>query len=65
MSEKLTGMAEKNLFVRIGIGAVDRKKKTYEGMEQMVALYIGMDWLSADEANEVLGYAQQKLVEVA
>jgi len=61
MNETLTVMAKQNIYVRISVAAVDRKKKTYEAMEEMVALYIGMDWISADEANEVLGYAQEKI----
>jgi hypothetical protein len=62
MNETLTQMVQENIYVRIAVASVERKKKTYEGMEEMIALYVGMDWITANEANEILGYAQEKLM---
>lgn len=61
MSEKLQGMVEKNIFTRIAIAAVDQKTQDIQGMQELTALYLAMGWIGADEAAEVLGYAQSKL----
>lgn len=60
MSEKLKGMVDKNIFARIAIAAVDQKKQDQDGMQQLTALYLAMGWIKADEAAEILGYAQQQ-----
>ncbi|MHC1747421.1 MAG: hypothetical protein AB9856_03415 [Cellulosilyticaceae bacterium] len=62
MSEKLTGMVEKNIFTRIAVSAVNLKTQDAEGMQELAALYLAMKWISAEEAGELLGYAQSKLV---
>lgn len=61
MSEKLQGMVQQNIFTRIAVAAVDQKTQNMNGMQELTALYLAMGWLGADEAAEVLGYAQQQL----
>ena len=61
MSEKLNGMVEKNIFVRIAVAATDQQTQDLVGMQELTALYLAMGWINADEAAEVLGYAQTKL----
>lgn len=65
MSETLQEMAHQNIFVRIAVAAVNQNTQTVQGMQQLTALYLAMGWITADEAAEVLGYAQEKLVAVA
>lgn len=60
MSEKLQGMVQQNIFVRIAVAAVDQKTQDLQGMQELTALYLAMGWIGADEAAEVLGYAQQQ-----
>lgn len=60
MSEKLRGMVQQNIFVRIAVAAVDQKTQYLQGMQELTALYLAMGWIGADEAAEVLGYAQQQ-----
>lgn len=60
MSEKLQGMVQQNIFVRIAVAAVDQKTQGLQGMQELTALYLAMGWIAADEAAEVLGYAQQQ-----
>lgn len=60
MSEKLQGMVKQNIFVRIAVAAVDQKTQDLQGMQELTALYLAMGWIGADEAAEVLGYAQQQ-----
>ena len=60
MSEKLQGMVQQNIFVRIAVAAVDQKTQDLQGMQELTALYLAMGWIVADEAAEVLGYAQQQ-----
>lgn len=60
MSEKLQGMVQQNIFVRIAVAAVDQKTQDLQGMQELTALYLAMGWIGADEATEVLGYAQQQ-----
>ncbi|WP_053985218.1 hypothetical protein [Niameybacter massiliensis] len=60
MSEKLKGMVEKNIFVRIAVAATDQKTQDLVGMQELAALYLAMGWINADEAAEVLGYAQEQ-----
>lgn len=62
MSEKLQGMVNENIFTRIAVAAVDQKTQNVQGMQELTALYAAMGWLNADEATEVLGYAQQKFM---
>lgn len=64
MSEKLKGMVEKNIFTRIAVAAVDQKTQDMQGMQELTALYLAMGWIAADEAAEVLGYAQQQFTPV-
>ena len=61
MSEKLTGMVEKNIFTRIAVSAVNLKIQDNGGMQELTALYLAMKWITTEEAGEVLGYAQAKL----
>lgn len=61
MSEELKNMSEKNLFVRICIGTVNLKNKTYQEMEKLIALYLGMNWVNIEESNEILVYAKSHL----
>ncbi|MFR0781349.1 MAG: hypothetical protein ACLSH8_17355 [Zhenhengia sp.] len=60
MSEKLQGMVQQNIFVRIAVAAVDQKTQDLQGMQELTALYLAMSWIGADEAAEVLAYAQQQ-----
>ena len=60
MSEKLQGMVKQNIFVRIAVAAVDQKTQDLQGMQELTALYLAMGLIGADEAAEVLGYAQQQ-----
>ncbi|MDF2596791.1 MAG: hypothetical protein K0R69_3132 [Clostridia bacterium] len=62
MNETLTQMMQQNIFTRVAVAAVNQKTQDVQGMQQLTALYLAMGWISADEAAEVLGYAQQKLV---
>ncbi|WP_069997807.1 hypothetical protein [Cellulosilyticum sp. I15G10I2] len=61
MNETLKQMVQQNIFVRIAIAAVDQKTQDLKGMQELVALYLAMKWISAAEAAEILGYAQQQL----
>lgn len=62
MSETLQGMVKQNMFTRIAVAAVDQKRQTVESMPTLVALYLAMGWINANESAEILGYAQDKLV---
>ncbi|WP_053983793.1 hypothetical protein [Niameybacter massiliensis] len=60
MSEKLNGMVEKNIFVRIAVAATDQGTQNLQGMQELTALFLAMGWIDADEAAETLGYTQQQ-----
>lgn len=64
MSEKLKGMVDKNIFTRIAVAAVDQKTQSLQSMQELVALYVAMGWITADESAEILGYAQQKFTPI-
>lgn len=63
MGETLQKMSKENIFVRISVNAVNKKTKTLEGMSEMVALYVAMNWINADECSEVIAYATEQLAE--
>lgn len=65
MSETLKEMSNKNIFVRIAVNAVNKKTKDLEGISEMVALYVAMNWINADECSEVIAYATEQLTEAA
>lgn len=65
MSETLKEMSNKNIFVRIIVNAVDKKTKDLEGISEMTALYVAMNWINTDECAEIMAYAAEKLMEVA
>lgn len=62
MNETLKEMSNKNIFVRIACNAVNKKTKVLEGISEMVALYVAMNWINADECAEVIAYATEQLV---
>ncbi len=57
MSETLKEMSNKNIFVRIIVNAVDKKTKDLEGISEMTALYVAMNWINTDECSEIMAYA--------
>lgn len=61
MSETLKEMSNKNIFVRIAVNAVNKKTKDLEGISEMVALYVAMNWINSDECSEVIAYATEQL----
>lgn len=65
MSETLQKMSKENIFVRISANAVNKRTKTLEGMSEMVALYVAMNWINTDECSEVIAYATEQLTEEA
>lgn len=65
MSETLKEMSNKNIFVRIAVNSVNKKTKDLEGVSEMVALYVAMNWINSDECSEVIAYATEQLTEVA
>lgn len=65
MSETLKEMSNKNIFVRINVNAVDKKTKDLEGISEMTALYVAMNWINTDECAEIMAYAAEQLMEVA
>jgi hypothetical protein len=62
MNETLQGMVQQNFFTRIAVAAVNQKTQGMQGMQQLSALYLAMGWISGEEAAEVIGYAQEKLM---
>lgn len=65
MSDTLKEMSNKNIFVRIIVNAVDKKTKDLEGISEMTALYVAMNWINTDECSEIMAYATEHLIEVA
>ncbi len=65
MSDTLKEMGNKNIFVRIIVNAVDKKTKDLEGISEMTALYVAMNWINTDECSEIMAYATEQLIEVA
>ena len=65
MSDTLKEMGNKNIFVRIIVNAVDKKTKDLEGISEMTALYVAMNWIDSDECSEIIAYATEQLIEVA
>ncbi len=65
MSDTLKEMSNKNIFVRIIVNAVDKKTKDLEGISEMTALYVAMNWINNDECSEIMAYATEQLIEVA
>lgn len=63
MSETLQGMSNKNIFVRISVNAVNKKTKNLEGISEMIALYVAMNWVNSDECAEIIAYANEQLTE--
>lgn len=63
MNETLKEMSNKNIFVRIAVNAVNKKTKDLEGVSEMVALYVAMNWIDADECSEIIAYATEQLTE--
>lgn len=61
MSETLQGMSNKNIFVRISVNAINKKTKNLEGISEMTALYVAMNWVNSDECAEIIAYATEKL----
>lgn len=64
MNETLTGMVKQNIFTRIAVAAVDQKTQDLQGMQELTALYAGMNWISAEEVVEIMAYAQQELTPI-
>ena len=62
MNETLQEMVGENIFTRIAVAAIDQKKQSLDGMQELTALYVAMGWISALEVAEILGYAQEQLV---
>lgn len=65
MNETLKEMSNKNIFVRISVNAINKKTKDLEGVSEMVALYVAMNWINSDECSEVMAYATEQLIEAA
>ena len=65
MSDTLKEMGNKNIFVRIIVNAVDKKTKDLEGISEMTALYVAMNWIDSDECSEIIAYATEQLIELA
>lgn len=65
MNETLKEMSNKNIFVRISVNAINKKTKDLEGVSEMVALYVAMNWINSDECSEIIAYATEQLTEVA
>ena len=61
MSEILKEMSNRNIFVRISVNAVNKKTKPLDGISEMVALYVAMNWINSDECSEVIAYANEQL----
>ncbi len=61
MSETLKEMSNKNIFVRIIVNAVDKKTRDLEGISEMTALYVAMNWINTDECSEIMAYATEQL----
>lgn len=64
MNGALTQITQENFFARIAVAAVNQKTQNMQGMQQLTALYLAMGWINGDEAAEILGYAQEKLMTV-
>lgn len=65
MSDTLKEMSSKNIFVRIIVNAVDKRTKDLEGISEMTALYVAMNWINTDECAEIMAYAAEQLIELA
>ena len=65
MSDTLKEMSNKNIFVRINVNAIDKKTKDLEGISEMTALYVAMNWIDSDECSEIIAYATEQLIEIA
>lgn len=64
MNEKLTEMVKKNIFVNLAVSGINLKFHDLLSIEELVALYLAMRWIDAEEAKEILEYAKLKLTTV-
>lgn len=64
MNEALKEMSNKNIFVRISVNAINKKTKDLEGVSEMVALYVAMNWINSNECSGIMAYATEQLIEI-